>query len=158
MPQAVPAHAVHAAGCPRGTESHAAWRCLVFLLLLWRCTTLRLVAQDLSSLISARAQKSLSQSAWDPNLATAEADPEFSSTALCMLPLGCLYFAYLVWGTTLLYLTRGDANDTDCNKGELWWIIFTAVVVPCSKRCPRPATITLMLLSGGLVGFVQQAM
>ena len=74
VPQAAPAHAVRAAGRPRATESHAAWRCLVFLLLLWRCTTLRLVAQDHVTLDFGARAEGLSRSSARPNLAVAEAD------------------------------------------------------------------------------------
>ena len=47
---------------------------LVFLLLLWRCTTLRLVAQDHVTLDFGARAEGLSRSSARPNLAVAEAD------------------------------------------------------------------------------------
>lgn len=93
--------------------------------------------------------------------AVIEVDPDFSSTAvLCILPLGCLYFTYLIWATASISATRSDANDTVCNKGELWWILFTAVAV---RQFSTPLLSFLRgsvssCCSDGLVELMQQAM
>lgn len=82
-----------------------------------------------------------------------EADPAFSSTAVTMVfPTAIIYVLYLLWVTSMLYAKSAEAQEDDsCGKGELWWILFTAIGVAWSSSCIRlcnPQTAHDMALFG----------
>ena len=58
---------------------------------------------------------------------------------LCVVPMGCSYGIYLVWGAVVLASTANEEAviEDQCGVGEIWWITFTAVVVAWTSGCCR---------------------
>jgi len=68
--------------------------------------------------------------------AAVQADPEFAVAAVCcVIPLGLLYAAFMVWSVVVLVGSTADETATACGADDMWWIVCASAAVAWGSMC-----------------------